>query len=207
MTETPTRTRDATATKPKKARASLYELEADAIKALAHPKRLMIVDLLSDGSERNVSELQRDTSLTQSNLSQNLAILRAAGIVATRRDANVVYYHVSDPRVLKAVGLLRGVMASKLDDPQFIQERNAAKAKERAKNASVYSAVVGATLLVAFLVGVASHPLFVGGDLADVGDHVQLMMTSPSMDAMVTTCKDVLTEPMAMRAESAPAAA
>ena len=208
MTENPTRTREASAsTKSQKARANLYELEADAIKALAHPKRLMIVDLLSDGSERSVTELQRDTSLSQSNLSQNLAVLRAAGIVSTRRDRNVVYYHITDPRVLKAVILLRGVLATKLEDGRFIQERNAAKAKERAKNASIYSAAIGATLIVAFLIGVAGHPLFAGGDLADVGEHVHLMVTSPSMDAMFTTCKDVLTEPMAARPESGPVAA
>lgn len=199
MSETPTRTRDATATKTSKARASHYDLEADAIKALAHPKRLMIVDLLSDGSERNVTELQRDTRITQSNLSQNLAILRAAGILSTRRDANVVYYRVADPRVLKAVGLLRGALEAKLEDATFVQERKAAKAKERAKNASVYGAVVGAALLVAFVAGVAGHPLLVGGDLADVGAHMELMMSSPTMSDMVDTCANVLTEPMAMR--------
>lgn len=196
MTETPTRARDATAVsmRTRKARADLYELEADAIKALAHPKRLMIVDLLSDGSERNVTDLQQETRLSQSNLSQNLAVLRSAGIVSPRRDGNVIYYHITDPRVLKAVVLLRGVMEAKLEDQRFLAERNAAKAKDRAKNATILSLTLGAGLLAAVFLGAASMPLFMGGDLGDVADHASMMISDPTIGTFMQTCRDVLTE-------------
>ena len=196
MTEHPTRTRDAQSTKTSRSskRGATYELEADAIKALAHPKRLLIVDLLRDGKERTVSQLQDETSFGQSTLSQNLGLLRTAGLVNARREGNNVHYSIRDPRVLQAIALLRGVLEAQLQDKQFLLERDAAKAKERTRNATALGILVAVGLVGASLAFAATHPLFVGGSMEDVGSHVNLLLSSPSMETAFRMCADVMTE-------------
>jgi len=76
------------------------ELEAKAneasrlLTALANERRLAILCVLAEG-ERSVGALVQAVGLTQSALSQHLAKLRAAGIVATRRDAQTIYYRLA----------------------------------------------------------------------------------------------------------------
>jgi DNA-binding transcriptional ArsR family regulator len=74
---------------------------ADFLKALAHESRLMILCILSQG-EKSVSELEQLLSLRQPTVSQQLARLRADGLVATRRDGKTVYYSLAseDARVI-----------------------------------------------------------------------------------------------------------
>lgn len=198
MSEHPRKTRTESSTRRGKTEApDFYELEADAIRALAHPKRLLIVDLLSDGSERSVGDLQEGTGLSQSNVSQNLAILRTAGLLHARRDGNNVLYSVSDPRVLKAVTLLRAVLERQIEDKDFLAERQAFKAKERAKNASILGLVIGLGVLASTFAGAASMPLLMGGDLGDVADHATMMLAEPTLDNFLSTCRDVMSEPLA----------
>ena len=80
---------------------SSYEAKARVIEALANPKRLAILDLLGD-SERPVSELSSSLGLPQATTSQHLSVLRRAGVVATRREGNFVYYRIADPRITAA---------------------------------------------------------------------------------------------------------
>ena len=63
----------------------------DALKAIGHPPRLRIVETLRAG-ERNVGEIEQATGITQPGLSQQLAVIRAAGLVQTRKAAKLVYY-------------------------------------------------------------------------------------------------------------------
>lgn len=178
-------------------RGSLYDFEADAMKALAHPKRLLILDLLSDGQERNVSVLMEETGLGQSNLSQNLAVMRMAGLLGTRREGNVVYYRLTDSRVVKAVTLMRAVMEDQVKDRQFLMERAVQKKKEHVKRATTFGlAIVAGTLAVAMLAA-AGHPLLVGGTPADVVAHTFLMVDSPDVATAAQVCMDVMTEPRA----------
>jgi len=80
---------------------SFYEAKARVIEALANPKRLAILDLLGD-AERPVSELSSSLGLPQATTSQHLSVLRRAGVVATRREGNFVYYRIADPRITAA---------------------------------------------------------------------------------------------------------
>ena len=84
---------------------------AQAIKAMAHPLRLKILCLLGD-QEVSVQDIVEQVGTTQSNISQHLAILRDKGVLATRKEANFVYYRINDPRTLKLVGLMREVFCS-----------------------------------------------------------------------------------------------
>lgn len=67
------------------------EEAANLLKALANANRLMVLCLLSEG-EMSVGQLNEQVPLTQSALSQHLAVLRRDGLVRTRRDAQTVYY-------------------------------------------------------------------------------------------------------------------
>jgi ArsR family transcriptional regulator len=78
---------------------------AALLRALAHAARLKVLCELS-GGERRVSDLVRASGLSQSALSQHLARLREDGLVATRRDAQTIYYSLADAKVRQIVGLL-----------------------------------------------------------------------------------------------------
>lgn len=66
----------------------------EALKALAHPLRWRILTMLA-GGERNVGELELATGIVQPGLSQQLGVLRKAGLVATRKDAKLVFYSLA----------------------------------------------------------------------------------------------------------------
>ena len=88
----------------------LYELHASVCKGLADPKRLLIINAMRNG-ERSVSQICDDLGLPQANVSQHLAVLRDKGLVRTRKDGQRVYYELSSDKIIKAVDLLREVMA------------------------------------------------------------------------------------------------
>lgn len=77
-------------------------------RALADPKRLCVLEVLAAG-ERSVSQLSRDASCQVPNMSQHLAVLRAAGLVSTRREGNTVLYSLADPKVLEAYRLIQSL--------------------------------------------------------------------------------------------------
>ncbi|MDQ4034918.1 MAG: metalloregulator ArsR/SmtB family transcription factor [Chloroflexota bacterium] len=77
-------------------------------RALADPKRLCVVERLAVG-ERSVSDLSREVGCQVPNMSQHLAVLRSAGLVASRREGSTVFYRLVDDRVLEAYRLLQQV--------------------------------------------------------------------------------------------------
>ncbi len=82
-----------------------------ALKAMSHPLRLKILCTLGD-QEVSVQDIVEHVGTSQSNISQHLAILRDKGILASRKDANRVYYRVSDSRTLKLIGMMREVFCT-----------------------------------------------------------------------------------------------
>jgi ArsR family transcriptional regulator, virulence genes transcriptional regulator len=81
------------------------ERAADFLKALAHQNRLMILCILSEG-EKSVSELEEFLSLRQATVSQQLARLRADGLVATRREGKTIYYRLASENARAVVGVV-----------------------------------------------------------------------------------------------------
>ena len=75
---------------------------AGLLKTLSHPARLRIACTLAEG-ERSVSELEADLDVHQPTLSQQLTVLREAGIVETRRDAKQIFYRLTDGRIARLV--------------------------------------------------------------------------------------------------------
>jgi DNA-binding transcriptional ArsR family regulator len=85
---------------------------SEFLKALAHESRLMILCILTEG-EKSVSELEDHLGLRQPTVSQQLARLRADGLVATRRDGKTVYYSVASDEARTVIGAIYDVFCRK----------------------------------------------------------------------------------------------
>lgn len=76
------------------------------LKAIANMNRLSIIKLLNDKTELNVGDLEKATKLSQSAISQHLAIMREANLVKTRREAQQIFYSLKDSKVLSVAQML-----------------------------------------------------------------------------------------------------
>ncbi len=92
----------------------LYEAHAAICKVFANPWRLRIVEALGEG-ERTVSELVDALSISKSNVSQHLSIMRNIGVVEFRREGGRVHYRLVSPKVLAACRLMREVLLEHFD--------------------------------------------------------------------------------------------
>lgn len=91
--------------------AKMREHAEDAtvlLKTLANEMRMSILCLLCEG-EMSVGELNKHLDLSQSALSQHLAVLRKQGIVATRRESQVVYYRLGDENATRIIQTLHDI--------------------------------------------------------------------------------------------------
>lgn len=87
------------------------EQASRSLKAMSHPLRLKILCVLGD-REVSVQDIVDNVGTSQSNISQHLAILRDKGILASRKDANRVYYRVGDERTLSLINMMQQVFCS-----------------------------------------------------------------------------------------------
>jgi DNA-binding transcriptional ArsR family regulator len=85
---------------------------SDFLKALAHESRLMVLCILAEG-EKSVSELEQELGLRQPTVSQQLARLRADGLVSTRRDGKTIYYSVASDDARVIIGAIYDVFCHK----------------------------------------------------------------------------------------------
>ena len=92
---------------------SLYELHASVCKAIAHPARLKLLDLLR-GGEECVCRLAPQVGVSQTNLSQLLAVLKRAGVVESRREGHQIFYRVRDERIFEVIDHMRAILADQL---------------------------------------------------------------------------------------------
>lgn len=76
------------------------EIMAKKIKALANAKRLKILYYIVSDDELSVGEIEKKVDLSQSALSQHLAVLREENIVKTRRSAQTIYYSIKDEKIV-----------------------------------------------------------------------------------------------------------
>ena len=88
------------------------ERASRSLKAMSHPLRLKILCTLGD-QEISVQDIVERVGTSQSNISQHLAILRDKGILASRKDANRVYYRVGDGRTLQLISMMREVFCTR----------------------------------------------------------------------------------------------
>lgn len=83
---------------------------SQVLKAIGNECRLQIVTELLAG-EKNVSALNKIVKVSQPALSQHLSRLRKAGLIASRRDARQIYYHISDANVVRVMGIVQEMVA------------------------------------------------------------------------------------------------
>lgn len=93
----------------------VHEIKAELFKALGHPVRVRVLELLVQ-REHAVSELLVTTGLEPSHLSQHLAVLRRTGVVVARREGNGVHYRPAHPSVAELLTAARTFLLSALAD-------------------------------------------------------------------------------------------
>lgn len=91
----------------------LYRLKAEFFKTLGHAARIRVLELLSEG-ELSVTELQNVVLLESSHLSQQLSVLRRAGLVTTRKQGRTVFYSLAAPEVADLLALARHILTDVL---------------------------------------------------------------------------------------------
>jgi DNA-binding transcriptional ArsR family regulator len=106
---------------PKRAPAEMSrpisELKAELFKALAHPARVRVLELLAEG-ERSVSDMQPIVGIETSHLSQQLGVLRRAGLLATRKEGSSVIYSIGDPQLVELLAIAKGILINSLTHSQ-----------------------------------------------------------------------------------------
>ncbi|MEQ1885401.1 MAG: metalloregulator ArsR/SmtB family transcription factor [Bryobacteraceae bacterium] len=90
---------------------ALRNFKAEIFQGLAHPTRIAIVDALR-GGELTAGKLIEQLGLEQANASQHLAVLRAKGLVLTRKVGNQVHYSLRDPVILELLDTLRRYLST-----------------------------------------------------------------------------------------------
>ncbi|GAA0628070.1 metalloregulator ArsR/SmtB family transcription factor [Kutzneria viridogrisea] len=93
----------------------LYQVKAEFFKTLGHPVRIRVLELLSQ-REHAVAEMLPEVGVEPANLSQQLAVLRRAGLVTTRKEGSSVYYSLTSPRVAELLRVAREILTGVLSD-------------------------------------------------------------------------------------------
>ena len=91
----------------------IFDMHADFCGTLANPRRLKILALLAK-QERKVGEPAEIIGVSQSNVSQHLAILSSQGLVLARKQAQTVFYRLADQRIIRACSLIRSVLLDQM---------------------------------------------------------------------------------------------
>ena len=87
----------------------IYTYHAEMCKVFSHPKRLELINLLRD-KEMSAGEIGGKLEMAPANLSQHLSMMRERHILVSRKEGNVVYYRIANPRLLEAFDLLRAIL-------------------------------------------------------------------------------------------------
>jgi ArsR family transcriptional regulator len=91
----------------------LYQLKAEFFKTLGHPARIRVLELLSE-REHAVAEMLPEVGIEPAHLSQQLAVLRRANLVKTRKAGSTVYYSLTSPKVAELLRVARTILSGVL---------------------------------------------------------------------------------------------
>ncbi len=101
---------------------SAAQLKSDLFKSLGHPLRVQVLEQLVAG-ERSVGSLAEALGCELSNLSQQLGVLRRAGVVVTRRDGNSIFYTLRDPSTVELLAAAKRMVLTNLTDSHALLRR------------------------------------------------------------------------------------
>jgi DNA-binding transcriptional ArsR family regulator len=100
-------------TRDKQAARKIFEMQCQICKAMAHPARLEIVELLHQ-REMSAAAMIEALETSKANLSKNMALLMQAGIVDATRDGRQVSYRLSHPEIHEACVIMRSLLYQRL---------------------------------------------------------------------------------------------
>lgn len=95
----------------------ISEIKAELFKALGHPARVRVLELLAEG-ERSVGDIQPLVGIESSHLSQQLGVLRRAGLVSTRKEGSSVIYAIRDPQLVELLAVSKRILINSLAETQ-----------------------------------------------------------------------------------------
>ena len=108
--------------------APLYQLKAEFFKTLGHPARIRVLELLSD-REHAVAEMLPEVGIEPAHLSQQLAVLRRAGLVTPRKEGSAVYYSLTSPDIAELLAVARLILTGVLSgQAELLQDLRASAA-------------------------------------------------------------------------------
>ena len=102
--------------------APIYQVKAEFFRTLGHPARIRVLEVLQTG-ERPVAELIPEVGIEASHLSQQLGVMRRAGIIQSRKVGSNVYYSVGDPKLFELLDVAKRIITSSLAESQLLLEQ------------------------------------------------------------------------------------
>ncbi|MCD0451713.1 metalloregulator ArsR/SmtB family transcription factor [Actinocorallia sp. API 0066] len=94
-------------------RAPLYQVKAELFRALAHPARIRILELLGDRGH-SAGELAREIGIEPAHLSQQMAVLRRTNLVVAHKEGTSVHYALADPQLADLLRIARDILTASL---------------------------------------------------------------------------------------------
>ena len=102
----------------------IYAYHAEMCQVFSHPKRLEVINILRDG-EMTVSELAQRLGLTVGNLSQHLSMMKERHILLSRKEGNMVYYRIMNPKLIRCFDMMREMLFEQIrQDAALIPNKN-----------------------------------------------------------------------------------
>jgi len=99
----------------------IYAYHAEMCQVLSHPKRLEAINILRDG-EMSVTDLSQKLGLTVGNLSQHLSMMKERHVLLTRKEGNMVYYRIANPKLIRCFDMMREMLFEQIrQDAALIQ--------------------------------------------------------------------------------------
>ena len=87
----------------------IYAYHAEMCQVFSHPKRLEVINVLRDG-EMTVTELSQKVGLTVGNLSQHLSMMKERHILSSRKEGNMAYYRIANPKLIRCFDMMREML-------------------------------------------------------------------------------------------------
>ena len=87
----------------------INQYHAEMCQVFSHPKRLEAINILRDG-EMSVSELAQRLELPIGNLSQHLSMMKERHVLLTRKEGNMVYYRIANPKLIRCFEMMREML-------------------------------------------------------------------------------------------------
>ncbi|MEV5954877.1 metalloregulator ArsR/SmtB family transcription factor [Streptomyces sp. NPDC051987] len=109
----------------------LYQLKAEFFKTLGHPARIRVLELLSE-REHAVAEMLPEVGIEAAHLSQQLAVLRRANLVRTRKEGSSVYYSLASPELAELLRVARSILSGVLaEQAELLADLRAARSQAK----------------------------------------------------------------------------